>query len=275
MRRHLIALVVLAAAPSARAAVTFPPDAQWVPFHCGNPVMTDAFGDDAQFLLDLDLVGDDAHAAGYHAADAQYLYLRIRLDADPAPGGVLAAAAWGYEFDLDGNPATYEVLVSVDGVGAGGPAVQVYQNTRTTIANSPTDPADTPSLQTYPFAMNGRSIVAPGTMFGNDGDFFLDFAVPWSALVPAGLDHTTGVRVWAGSSTAADTLNGDLACHDATAGAPTLDGTASTMTPADPTAGGGNGQLVGGERCEVGGGGGLAVILALGFARRRRDRRRS
>jgi hypothetical protein len=56
-------------------------------------------------------------------------------------------------------------------------------------------------------------------------------------------------------------LDGDIACHDDTMGAPTLDGTASAPAPADPSsggpgsggAGGGSGaELVGGERCQVG-----------------------
>ncbi len=282
MRRSLLAFVVIAAAAlPARAAVMFPPDTQWVPFHCGTQVMTDAFADDAGFLKERDLVGDPANAAGYHASDATYLYLRIRLDEDPSPGGALKPSAWGYEFDLDNNPSTYELLVIVDGTGTGGPIVAIYANTATTVANSPTDPANTPPIATYPFSMNARSIVAPGSMYGNTADYFLDFAVPWSDLVPQGLDHTTSVHVWAGSSSAPDNLNGDLACHDGTGSTAMLNGTASTATPADPGTGSGSGsgpggqaELVGGERCSVGSGGGLVVALALGFVCRRRRRTR-
>src|SRR5262249_33820515 len=158
MRRALIVLAVLAASRAHAAPVTFPPDAQWVPFHCGAAPMTDPQGDDPAFLLDLDVVGDAPDPAGFHAADATYLYLRIRLDADPAPMGALAASAWGYEFDLDGNPATYEMLVMVDGITAGGATVALYANTQTTVPDSPTDPANTPALATYPFAMNARSV---------------------------------------------------------------------------------------------------------------------
>ena len=276
MRTYLTALAVLAAAAPARAAVTFPPDAQWVPFHCGNAPMTDPQGDDPTFLLDLDVVGDNADPAGLHASDANYLYLRIRLDDDPAPNGKLAASAWGYEFDLDNDPSTYELLIIVDGITAGGGMVAMYANTATTIPNSPTDPATAPPLATYPFAMNARSIVAAGSSFGATPDYFLDFAVPWSDLIAHGVDHTTGVRVWAGSSNAIDNLDGDIACHDGSSGAPTLDGTASTSEPADPGDGSGSAgpgaELVGGEHCQVGGGGGLVVLAALGLlvVRRRR-----
>lgn len=270
-------LVIATLAGSAHAAVTFPPDNQWVPFHCGAPVMTDPVGDDATFLNERDVVGDPANPAGFHASDATNLYLRIRLDADPAPAGALKPSAWGYEFDLDGDPTTYELLVIVDGTGANA-IVGVYANTATTTANSPADPADAPALATFPFAGNARSIAAP-SMLGGNGDFYLDFAVPWSTLVAHGVDHATSVRVWAGSSGVGNALTGDLACHDDTAGAGTLDGTVSAATPADPgtgsgSGGGGQGELVGGERCAVGGGGGLVVVVALAFVCRRRRRSR-
>src|SRR5262249_26250336 len=148
-------------------------------------------------------------------------------------------------------------------------------NTATTIANSPTDPATSPPLATYPFAMNARSITAAGTAFGGTPDFFLDFAVPWTDLIAHGVDHTTGVRVWAGSSNAIDNLDGDLACYDNAGGPATLDSTASAAAPADPGTGGGNpggAQLVGGERCQLGSGGSLVMLGVLAFAWRRRRR---
>ena len=286
MRHASIVLVLVAAASAAHAApppVAFPPDADWIPFHCGAAPMTDPQGDDAAFLLDLDVVGDAADPAGLHAADANFLYLRIRLDANPAPANALGSAAWGYEFDLDNDPSTYELLIIVDGITPGGGTVAMYANTTTTIPNSPTDPATTPALATYPFAMNARSITAPGSSFGGTPDFFLDFAVPWTDLMAHGLDHATAVRVWAGSSSATDNLNGDIACHDDTTGAATLDGTASTAEPADPGAGsngsGGSGvdltgaELVGGDGCQVGGNGGLLALAALGLVLARSRRR--
>src|SRR5439155_221220 len=80
---------------------------------------------------------------------------------------------------------------------------------------------------------NARSISTSTTTGGNP-DFFIDLAVPWSALVPLGLDRTTRTYVWAGSSSAADRLDGDLACHDGGSGPANLDGTASDQTTGDP-----------------------------------------
>jgi hypothetical protein len=274
MRRVIVAIIVVLVG-RASAAVPFPPDDQWVAFRCGTGLMTDPVGDDPPFLAELDLVGDNTNAAGYHAADATNLYLRIRVDADPTNGGALRASAWGYEFDLDNDPTTYELLIGADGIAAGGAVVAIYANTATTIANSPADPADMPPLQTFAFATNGRAIAASGSTFGGNADFFVDFAVPWTAIAPHGLDHTTSVRVWAGSSNASGTLNGDIACQDARTGAPTLGGSVSTTTTADPGgvgSGGGSGELVGGERCAVGGGGGCAlVVLVVALAMRRRS----
>lgn len=286
MRHASIVLAILVAAASVTHAappVAFPPDADWIPFHCGAAPMTDPQGDDAMFLLDLDVVGDAQDPAGLRVADPNYLYLRIRLDADPAPGGTLGSAAWGYEFDLDNDPATYELLLIVDGITAGGPTVAMYANTATTMPDSPADPATTPPLATYPFATNARSIAAPGATLGGTPDFFLDFAVPWTDLVANGVDHTTRVHVWAGSSNMANDLDGDIACHDGTTGAPTLDGTASMPEPADPAGsgagsggggGGGSGsgaELVGGDGCQAGGSSsGVVALIVLAFVLARR-----
>jgi hypothetical protein len=239
--------------------------------------MTDATADDSPYFKELDVVGDAASAAAYHASDATYLYLRVRWDEDPAPTGVLKASAWGIAFDLDNDPTTYEVLVMVDGTGPTA-QIEVYTNHATTVADSPLDPADQPVVATFPFAANARTVVAAGSTFGATPDYFLDFAVPWSTLVPLGLDHATSVRVWAGSSTVNDLLNGDLACVDERNGPATLQGASSSPAPADPGAGGGGdaavggSQLVGGERCEVGAGGSLGILAVLGLVCRRRRR---
>jgi MYXO-CTERM domain-containing protein len=282
MHKHhpWVTLAVLLATRIAHAAVTFPPDAQFVEFKCGNAPMTDAVGDDGGFLMDVDIVGDATYAAAYHAADAQYLYLRMRWDTDPAPGGVVAQSAWGIEFDLDNNPTTYELLVIADGTGPTA-NVEVYTNGATTVADSPTDPADAPPVATFTFANNARTVLAPGSMFGGQPDYFLDIAVPWTTLVPLGLDHTTSVHVWVGSSSVNNLLDGDLACHDGGTGIPPLDGTTSDATPADPGNGSGSGsgsgsgtdpgmgELVGGD-CEVGSGGAIGLVIVVAFALRRR-----
>jgi hypothetical protein len=279
MRNAVIVLVLLAAPVAAHAQVVFPADAAYRPLRCGNAVMTDAFEDVPSVRDERDVIGDAAAPAGLRASDDTNLYLRMRLDEDPAPNGEVRPFSWGMEFDLDDDANDYELLVLVEGIAGLAGTVQVFRNTATTTPNSPTDPADQPAAQTYTFANNARTIVAPATSLGGTPDFFLDFAVPWSALVPLGLDRDTPTRVWVASSDSPNSLNGDFACHAGGGGTPTLSGTASDPTTGDPNdpgaGGGGTGELEGGGGCAVGGGVGnaswLLVLALLALPRRRRS----
>lgn len=275
MRNHIIVLLLLAAPAAAHAQVVFPADSAYRPLRCGNAVMFDRLDDVPAAIDERDLVGDDDSPAGLRASDATNLYLRMRLDEDPAPNAEVRPYSWGMAFDLDDDPRDYELLVLAEGIAGMAGTVNVLRNTTTTIANDSTDPADQPAAQTYAFADNARTIGA-GTQFGASPDFFLDVAVPWSALVPLGLDRDTPTRVWVASSDSPNSLNGDFACHDGASGAPTLSGTASAPTTGDPNdagAGGGTGQLEGGGGCSAAGGGAswLALVGLFGAVRRRRS----
>jgi uncharacterized protein (TIGR03382 family) len=260
---------------TAAAQAAFPRDADWLPLRCGRAPMSDRLGDQPGAIAERDIVGDAAVPAGLRASDATYLYLRMRLEDDPAPGGALRPAAWGMQFDLDGDLADYELMVLVDGITGGAGTVGLFRNTTTTLRNDPNDPADAPAVATYPLAMNARSITAPGSSFGTGPDFFLDFAVPWSALAPLGLDRDTPTFVWAGTSTSTNSLDADLACHDGAGGPAILDGAASDPTTGDPALDpGGTGRLEGGGGCAAAGSGSPAGALGLlGLLARRRRRR--
>src|SRR6476469_4602306 len=95
MKTSLIVLLLLAAPAVAHAQVVFPPDGAYSPLRCGNAVSIDALGDQPGFLDGLDLVGTPASPAALRASDATNLYLRIRLEQDPAPGGQVTAFSWG------------------------------------------------------------------------------------------------------------------------------------------------------------------------------------
>jgi len=271
-----VALTLVVTSATAHAA-TFPADASYLPLRCGGAVMTDPLGDQPPAVLERDLVGDTAAPAGLRAGDAQFLYLRLRVDQDPAPGGTVRPFAWGMAFDLDGDRSTYELLITVDGIAAATGTVSVFTNRTTTLANDPADPADLPAAATFTFGNAARTTGA-GTTTGGTADFFIDIAVPWTVLAPLGLDRDTRTYVWAGSSSVASALDGDLACHDgSTGGKPRLDATASDPTTGDPTrdaTGTGALRLEGGSGCQAGGSLGIAAALALlGLGRRpRRDR---
>jgi hypothetical protein len=274
-----LALTVVVVSTTADAA-TFPGDASYLPLRCGGEVMTDLLGDQPPALADRDLVGDRGAPAGMRAADAQNLYLRIRVNQDPAPGGNVHPYAWGMAFDLDGNRATYELLVTVDGIATPSGTVSVFTNDVTTLANDPADPADLPAAAVATFA-NAARTTAAGTVNGGDADFFVDIAVPWAMLVPLGLDRDTPTYVWAGSSSIANALDGDIACHDGGTGRARLDGTASDPTTADPTRDPGTGgdgapRLEGGGGCQTGGSTGLGSLglVALALLGRNPRRRR-
>jgi hypothetical protein len=262
---------------TARAQVAFPPDPAWTALRCNRAPMTDRFQDQPGALDERDIVGDAAAPAGLRAADATYLYLRMRLDKDPAPGGSVRPFAWGMQFDLDGDLTSYELMVVVEGIAGAAGTVSVFRNTTTTLRNDPADPADLPAAATSTFALTARSITAPGSTNGGNPDFFLDFAVPWSVLVPLGLDHDTATHVWAATSSSATSLNGDVACHDGASGPARLDATASDPTTGDPAQDpgvgpGGTGRLEGGGGCTAGGAGSpFAVLALLALCRRRRS----
>lgn len=275
----VLCCVVLPATASAQVA--FPADPAWTALRCNRAAMTDRFQDQPNALDERDIVGDAAAPAGLRASDATYLYLRMRLDKDPAPGGAVRPYSWGMQFDLDGKLDSYELMVAVSGVAGPAGTVSVYLNTATTLLNDPNDPPDLPPVApTYTFAMNARSVTAPGSTSGGNADFFLDFAVPWSALMPLGLDHGTPTYVWAATSSAASNLDGDVACHDGASGSARLDAIAPDPTTGDPAQDpgtlpgpGGTGRLEGGGGCTAAGTGSPVTALGLALLALRRRRR--
>jgi hypothetical protein len=223
-----VALVLVTA--SAASAQSFP-DAGWTPLRCQTTVMTDPYADESGAQNDRDIVGDLTDAAGYRTSDGTYLYLRMRVDSDPIPGGTIRPFAWGLLIDTDGNTGTYEALIVANGVQQ---QVALHRNTTTTLVNDPTDPPDAPAFRTYDVATHARSVVAPNTDYGGNADYFIDFAVPWSDLQAMGISATLPVTAWAATSSTSSALNGDFACFDNGTGNPTLSGTAPARTILDP-----------------------------------------
>jgi hypothetical protein len=132
-----------------------------------------------------------------------------------------------------------------------------------------------PAAATFALATNARTVAA-GTAIGGDADFFVDIAVPWTALAPHDLRRDKRTYVWVGSSSVASALDGDLACHDGAGGAPRLDAIPSDPTTGDPTldiGGEGGLRLEGGSGCQAGGSLGLGAALALAVLAVRRRRR--
>ena len=83
-----LAASVFAAAPA--LAQSFPADDAWRAFPCGNAPMRDAVADHPGAPRERDLVGTAPAPAGLRAADADFLYLRMRLGDDPRQGRTCA-----------------------------------------------------------------------------------------------------------------------------------------------------------------------------------------
>ncbi len=225
------------------------------------------------FVDEGDVVGTAAAPAALRASDATNLYLRIRLDGDPAPKQNLKAASWGIELDLDGDPTKYEMLMLVDGIAANN-EVELFTNHTMTLANDPTDPADQPAgreatRSRTTRARSRRRCRTPATIPTS----IWTSRCRGPTCVAAGMQHGTAVRLWVASSTSPDSLNGDFACNDGADGVVHLDGADSDATTGDPANdpnGGGSGSNTGsgGERLEGGGGcsttgGGSTSLFAI------------
>ncbi|MGZ3427405.1 MAG: hypothetical protein ACXVCV_12185, partial [Polyangia bacterium] len=171
-------MMLLGVALAGRAAAqTFPAASAYVPFQCGGAPMVDAVGDTAGATGALDLVGTAVFPTGLHAADAQFLYLRLRVAATPLAGAnMLQNDAWGYELDLDGDRSTYELLIAASGTNNTS-QVAIYRHPTTAVANDPADPAVVPASFSYPFSTHGRAGAADSSL-GGGPDVFLDVAVP-------------------------------------------------------------------------------------------------
>src|SRR5262245_45459422 len=104
-------LVGVLLAQTTSHAQTFPAADRWFALRCPAEVMTDLEQDEAGARNEKDLVGTTSFPAGERASDGDYLYLRLRLDQDPIPNGLVRPFAWGLLLDVDGNLSTYEVLL--------------------------------------------------------------------------------------------------------------------------------------------------------------------
>lgn len=213
-RFAIVAALVLTRVVSA-SAQQFPADEAYRPWPCQLAdntisVMTDDWHDEAGATAEKDLVGDVAAPTGLRAADPDFLYVRLRVDEGPAPGG---SRAWGLLVDTNGDPSLYEVMLLADGGGAG--TISIYRNTSGTPGDA-RDPPDSPPVSAHSWAERARAVTAPGSLYGVTTDYFVDFAFSWSELAQVGIGPATPVRVWAATSSGSVTtsgMNGDFACR--------------------------------------------------------------
>ncbi len=191
----------------------FPSDQRWLSLPCGRWPMVDPYRDQVGFFNELDLVGDLAAPAAQLSADYEYVYFRFRLDKNPInnQNGSLQPFAWGIELGNKDDPFSYQSIVSINGQSH---RVEVYTNSTVSIYDVPDELADLLPVEVFPFETHGQVKKASGTGFGGDDDYWISMAVPWAALNRQGIEPITPLLFWVGSSSIANALNGDLACHD-------------------------------------------------------------
>lgn len=210
------ATILLVLGASTAYAQTWPADPEWEPLRCGGAPSFDPLGDEPGAPDDRDVVGDSADPALFIAADADNLYLRMRVDAEPTAGTDWNAYGWGVELDTDRARRTYELLGIVDGI-ADPDELVIGTNTSQSL-DDPTDPIERVDAS-YPAPTHARAVLA-GSTFGGDDDYFVDLALPFADISPIDLD--TELLFAMGTSSDARSLDLDLACHDAGGGPPTL-----------------------------------------------------
>ena len=88
----------------------------------------DPLADEPAANDERDVVGDDADPALFYFSDDTYLFLRMRVDAEPTTGGGFRPFGWAAEIDTDGVLETYELLAEVDGIGSP-ESVALWRNT--------------------------------------------------------------------------------------------------------------------------------------------------
>ena len=102
---------------SVAASTAVPADGSFYPFLCGGAVAGDVVGDSLTGGGFRDIVGDGEHPAFYRAANATHVFFRMRVSGDPRKPGstVLQPSSWDVLVDTDGDPSTYEFMLTADG----------------------------------------------------------------------------------------------------------------------------------------------------------------
>jgi hypothetical protein len=176
----LVLLACLAGAvvavPGETGAQTFP--VNWTPLTRGGAVITGSVGGNAY----EDIVGDSSNPAAYVHSDTNYLYMRIRLNADPTSGNAIRTdRIYGCEIDTD-TDNNYELLAIYDGVAN---EIVLRQNSGAATGNRTDNAATIVSNVApggYPTGTFGRVVAPAGSTFSSNADAFVDIAIPRTAL---------------------------------------------------------------------------------------------
>ncbi len=233
----LLALVLTAVLP--HSAWAWPTNGDWIPIYNGSDMLSDPQKDSTG---SRDIVGDPTNAAAYLFNDGNYIYFRVRLDADPRDnsGVALGPFGWGFLLDLNQNLDDYEYMIMLDGITSP-ETMYLARNTQQGIIGDPSDKAEIIIWQENLSYGNNFRVLGPldsggpTTTFGADDDFFLDYFIPYDVFKNSmGLTNDSVIRYFVGSSNSAQTLSADLV-----AGTTLYDGSSNYVMPSgtQPTTG--------------------------------------
>jgi len=200
----ILFLSIILIIPLTRSVYAWP--SSWITYTKGGDALWDP---DDESPKPIDIRGDSSNPAGFYGQDSSGLYFRQRVDGDPSGPGMFAQYMWSVLVESDGDPATYEWLLAID--GGVEEQVELWQNT--VKSNSPTDSAESEkwsdSTGTY------ARIVAATSTFDGDSDYYVDWYVPWSTFTSqTGLNENSTIRLFFGTSTNHKNINKDLQAGD-------------------------------------------------------------
>jgi hypothetical protein len=194
--------------------IVFP--SKGLPLTRNAAAISDPASDGTPSLPAIDVVGDTgANPAAYVASDATNLYFRMRLANTPRdpikPSRFVLGYAWTCLIDTYSGVASYEILTEVDAVTTGIATVYLYQNiTPASKPDSIDDPAET-QLASYVANNANAASSATGSTFGGTTNYFIDWAVAWTDMAPAGFNKGAPFRLVCGTSTTEHQLTaGDI-----------------------------------------------------------------
>ncbi|SFS43689.1 carboxypeptidase regulatory-like domain-containing protein [Marininema halotolerans] len=173
----------------------FPSSIQFQPIPFQGSVLFDHIGDINP--KETDIVGTTQFPAAYYAFDGTHAFFRLRLNADPRLKTGFTQFAWGLLFETDGNPATYEWVLAIDGLNE---RLDLIKNTHP-IPNTWNDPAEgtdgkgTPNFSLPIINYDIARVTVADSNFDGDPDYFLDFFIASSTLFSfLGITAATQIR---------------------------------------------------------------------------------
>jgi hypothetical protein len=155
----------------------------WLPLGCDRTDMVSASSPAA-----ASFAGDPANPPAFYGYDADYLYFRYRMDADPSSGGGFAQYSWTALMQVpSGNPFQYQYQLSLNGKSD---TIEIWHNTTASDVDFSPLFHDDADVQLFSVAYTTDSlarVVPAGTSFNGQPDWFVDFAFPVTTLIAKGV----------------------------------------------------------------------------------------